>query len=573
MSSRAVPHTTSTPSGERDSRERGAILVFSALVIVVLLGFAAVAVDMGMAWSVKRTEQTSADTSVLAAAVEFNTDAGTLQSSVDELTALAQTNSDRTITDPQWSACTDPDKLNITASDLVVLGQITGPNTECISFSSGGDEIRTRLPDNPLDTFFAGVLGINTINVSAAANATIELPGGSSSPPFVLMPGNGAGAEVCLRSSSSGSDMPGLWVGNGTTVGDGDNDNLEIPLDGDPTQPLASEPGYTPDPCDDVAFSSPSQFFGTLSPWLYTDPDPSSAPNYACSQPGSNVVDYGIAEGIDHNLSSFEPDWPGPPAPSIVLVDGDNTTNCTTLWPNTLDTQSGFTAGILKCGLIGRTGGCSNGPTLDGLTFAPRLQRPTYFSASGAQFAGRYLENEPLWYFFRLDMASTSLPQSCKDVIALPGGVADWDYYDKKKAATDCLKDWSPNNDPPLFDLRILKSGRFGFIPLIAESALASQVHINQFVPLWFQTLYQSGNKQGSPDLMCWSQAEGATGNSGWYRHDAGQPFDCGRSNQNVDRLSGIVLDCGMLPEDACLPDGEPNNPGGEPVYSILLSR
>jgi|GEM_PF-5578982 len=558
---------------QNGKQEHGNILVFSALVIIVLLGFAAFAVDLGLAWSVRRAEQTAADTAVLAAAVTFNADTGTLQNAVDELTAIAQSNAERTITAAEWNSCSDADALDITASELVTLGTITGPDTTCISFSSGGDEVRTQLPSNPIGTSFASLIGINVINVSAAANATIALPEGSSSPPFVVMPGPGAGDQVCLRSSSSGSTMPGQWRGNGVGPGDVDYDINEIPQDNDPTQPLLSEPGYVPDPCDETAFASPSQFFGTLNPWNYVDPDPTSAPDYACTQ--TNTIDYGIAEGMDHNLSSFKPDWPGPPAPSPVYEDGNNTTNCVQLWPNTLDTQSGFTASVLKCGMIGDApGGCSNGPVFDGITFEPRLQRAPYYTGSEPTFAGRHLENLALWDLFRLDItdATVNVPSSCKDLRTLPGNPSHWDYFDKKDHLIDCLSTWNASHEP-LFDLRLLKSGRFAFIPQIAETSLAAQIHINQFVPLWFQKLYQDGNQSGAPDPRCFSQAEGTTGNSGWYWQEAGQDFNCGLSNQNVDRVAGIVLDCGMLPASACIPDGAPNNPGGDPVFSILLSR
>jgi hypothetical protein len=72
---------------------------------------------------------------------------------------------------------------------------------------------------------------------------------------------------------------------------------------------------------------------------------------------------------------------------------------------------------------------------------------------------------------------------------------------------------------------------------------------------------------------MCSSQAEAASGNAGWYWHEDGQGFDCGRSNQNVDRLAGIVLDCGMLPIDTCEPDVSPTSPGGEIIYRVLLTQ
>ncbi len=566
-----------------DTGERGAVLPIVALLIVVLLVFAAFTVDFGAAWAIRRGEQTAADTAVLAGAVEFQTSGGDPQSAVDQLVLFATTNAHRSITPTQWSACVDSERLDYTASEFVSAGMLTGPDTDCISFSAGGDEIRVRLPDNPVPTSFGRLAGVDVMNVSAAANATIRIPTTSSSPPFVVLFGVNGGDEVCLRTSSSGSGMPGQWVGNGRGVGDLDYDNYditEIPLDADPTQPLFSDANFSPDPCDETAFPAPSNFFGTLNPYFYKDANPSSAPDTSCTNTGVNSVDVGIAEGIDHNLSSFEPDHPSPTSPAQTRVDGDGCpSGPPQLWPNTMASQSGFSAQILKCGLVGsNTAGCGAGPVLDSTTFTPRLQRGPD-DAAGATFAGRTFENLPLWYFFRPSIASVNVPDSCDDLqahandtVSVPDS-SSWDYFDKKEALLDCLTTWNPANQDPIFDDRILQSGRFAFIPQLAETALANPVHFNSFVPVWFQALYQSGNKQGSPDLMCFSQAEGATGNSGWYRHEAGQGFDCGRSVQNVDRLSAIVLDCGMFSGDTCIPDHSPPNPGGDPVFQILLSK
>lgn len=569
-----LANRNSTHSPTRLERsERGAVLPIVALLIVVLLVFAAVTVDFGTAWAVRRGEQTAADTAVLAGAVEFQTSGGDPQSAVDQLVSFATTNAHRPITPAQWSACADSDPLDWTASQFVAAGMLTGPDTACISFGAGGDEIRVRLPDNPVATSFGRLAGVDVINVSAAANATIKVPTNSSSPPFVVLFGVGGGDEVCLRTSSSGADMPGQWVGNELGVGDGLYDNNGgFPLDPDPTHPLASEFNFLPDPCDELAFASPTQYFGTLNPYFYKDIDPSSAPDTSCSNSGVNVVDVGIAEGIDHNLSSFDPDYPGPTSAAQTRVDGDGCpSGPPQIWPNTMATQTGFTAQILKCGLIGsNAAGCGSGPVLDGTTFTPRFQRGPHY-APGETFAGRTFENLPLWYFFDFP-ALANVPDSCKDLEAL-AVPADWDYYDKKEALLTCLTDWNPANQDPLFGEDLLQSGRFAFIPQLAETSLANPVHFNSFVPVWLQKLYQSGNGTGNPDEMCFSQAESATGNAGWYWHEAGQPFSCGQSNQNVDRLSGIVLDCGMFPEGLCIPDPSPPNPGGHPVFRILLSK
>jgi hypothetical protein len=538
------------PTARDHSGEAGAVLPFVAILLVVLLGFAAFTVDFGYQYAERRQAQSAADSGALAAAVTAFTANGDLQSVVDDALQFSDANTKWTYQIADWTGCADPDALAWTAADLGLL-----PGTNCVSFNAGFSEIRVQLPETRINTFFARVIGFDTLPVTAAAQASIELPSGSTTPPFVVLSGSKAGDEVCLR-TSSGGPMPGRWIGNGT---------------GNPaTQSLASEAGYLPDPCDDLPGTS--QYFGTLNPYFYEDADPDQSPDTSCKQILSGI-DVGIAEGIDHNLSTFEPDYP---AGSDVRVDGNGCPGGPAeAWPNTMDTQTGFTAGVLRCGLLSSGGGtCANGPVLDGITYPPRLQRGHY-AGSGPQFAGEGMENLPLWYFLDSDLQTLAAPSGCKDLhAAVTASDPQWDYFDKKEGMIACLAAWTQGSDGPLFNDDLLESGRFAIIPLVAEPAFdTSPVHFNSFVPVFFQKLYQQGNGQGNPDPMCFSQAESASGNAGWYWHEAGQGFDCGRSNQNVDRLAGIVLDCGMLPSDTCEPDVSPTSPGGEVIYRVLLTQ
>jgi hypothetical protein len=538
----------------RLSREAGAALPFLAVVLVVLFGFAALAIDLGYGWAERRTAQLSADAAVLAAAVEFQTPGADPQSAVLQALNYTDTNLDRLLQASDWVACADADALDITAADLGLL-----PATQCISFNNAGDEIRVKVPPYDIETFFATVIGFDTITVSAAANATIIIPTLSSGPPFVVLDGTSAGDQVCLRSSSSGPALPGQWIGNGPGPSPGP---------ADATQPLASEVGYTPDPCDE--FDASSQFFGTLHPFTYEDPTPAS-PDQSCKQ--TATIDFAIAEGIDHNLSSWEPDYPAQAATQTRLDGAGCPVGPPQLWPNSMATQTGFTASVLRCGLLSTNGGvCSNGPQFDGRQYQARFQQGSAVQST-YQFAGEDMENEPLWNFLRTSLDTVGgLPAACSQVYSNRSN-ALWDYFDKKEALISCLEAWN-QGDPWIFDASLLDSSHFAFIPKLAENSLSSSpVHFNSFVPAWLQKIYQQGNLSGSPDPMCWSQAEGTPGNAGWYWHEAGQPFDCGQSNQNVDRVSAIVLDCAMLPTSTCRADINPSDPGGIPVYEILLSR
>ena len=51
--------------------ERGAIAPIFALILVILLIFAALTTDLGAAWAVRRTAQATVDAAVMAAATEY----------------------------------------------------------------------------------------------------------------------------------------------------------------------------------------------------------------------------------------------------------------------------------------------------------------------------------------------------------------------------------------------------------------------------------------------------------------------------------------------------------------------
>jgi hypothetical protein len=522
-----------------------------AILLVVLVGFAAIGVDFGYRYAARRQAQTAVDTAALGGAVSVFVDNGDLQGAVDAALALADTNTNWTIDLTEWESCTDPDQLEWTATEVPSVSQ----NTECVSFSAGFDEIRIKLPTEQLKTFFAAVVGVDTLPVSAAAQANLSPPDGQATPPFVVLPPGTAGEQVCLR-TSPGAEIPGQWIGNGPSV--------------PPSQPLASEPGFSRDPCDDLPGSS--EFFGTLNPFFYEDANPAASPDTACKQILTGI-DVGIAEGVDHPLASFEPDYDFNPSRPDLRLDGDGCPQGpAAAWPNTMALQSGLTSQVLKCGFLSLGGGsCASGPSIDGITYDARLKRG-FWNSGNAKFAGQTMENRALWTFLAPNLAAANVPQSCRDVQQHESD-PDWDYFDKKESLIDCLGAYNENAHDQLFHDDIFTAARFAIIPVVAESDFSSSpVHFNSFVPVFFQTLYQNGNEVGGPDPMCFSQAEGVSGSNGWYRHEAGQGFDCGRSNQNVDRVAAIVLNCAMLSDEKCTPDPGPS-PEGTIVYEVRLTR
>jgi hypothetical protein len=532
--------------------ESGAVLVVVALTLVMLMGFAAFAVDVGNQYAHRRQAQNTADAAALAAAVELSLPGGSAQDALDQAISFVDQNTSISISTSDWvNECNDPEPLAQTAADLSLI-----PATPCVSF--GLNEVRVSLPIAEIDTYFAGVVGVDTLRVTAAANTHWKFPGHGNPPPFVATAGASGGDEVCLRTSPSATPIPMRWVGNGPGSG---------PL----FEPTQTGPV---DPCDDSLFATGSSFFGTLDPYVYAEKSP-NPPAVECSRPGANVLDYSIAAGIDHTTGAFEPDYPGGVdlVTNPVMPDGTDCPN-TVPNPNTFELQTGLTAQKLRCGLIStRNGTCSDGPDFDGEIATPRFQNGPYVQST-YDFSGEDMDNKPLWEFIRTDIDSVTVPQECRDARSRNGDPL-YDYYDIKDLMVDCLTKWknTPNRDY-IFSVDIATSARFAFIPQVAESNLTtSPVHINNYVPAFLQKIYQEGKRTGNPDPFCWSTAESGGNPTGWYTHEAGQEFDCGRDNDTLDRVSALIIPCAALPASLCTDPNVPGGPGGTPTLTIELTK
>lgn len=146
----------------RLKREDGAVVLIFALILIVLLGFAAVAVDVSALYVERRHAQTAADVGVLSGAQFAGIDpdatsAEARQAVIDEVKSITAGN----LASADWDACVD-------AGRPTEFAPVPG-ETDCISFTFGLTKIRVRVPDQSFDTYFAGMLGIDTLQTSAAA--------------------------------------------------------------------------------------------------------------------------------------------------------------------------------------------------------------------------------------------------------------------------------------------------------------------------------------------------------------------------------------------------------------------
>ena len=192
-----------------DAPDKGASAVLIALAMVVLLGFAALALDaLGMGTNERRQAQSAADVGALAA-VQFarpismgNAECGGL-SGIDlsrcNGAVEARTVANATLDDASLADWTDATRCATPPAGYTTVSVVS----ECIAFNSNNQRAWVRIPtiDNP--TSIARAVGIDFVatSASAIAGSTVNPPGGVL--PF-LLPGNAASTNYnCLKAGAN----------------------------------------------------------------------------------------------------------------------------------------------------------------------------------------------------------------------------------------------------------------------------------------------------------------------------------------------------------------------------------
>jgi hypothetical protein len=516
-------HARTTGRDLGDDGERGAALVMLAIVLVVLMIFAALSVDIGAAYAQRRQNQSAADVGASAGGVEF-----LLSGNFDKVVSTARTVAGKNLpaapTDAQWAACTDPGALPIASSSL-------SPTygTPCISFKQIGTrgmmEMRVRVPQVSTATAFAGVIGWHTITSSASSVVKMGSPLGGALPVYVLS-GVNAGEAICV-------------------------------LSGPPGQNLG---------CNDPV----SGTFGGYAPYYYNAvgcPDGNQGSgNYYSIAPA-------IAQGLDHFLAPYT-DYPSPlntfvsPLDTLLThqrINGGGA--CTVIAPNTVQTTTGFSNQSIAQGVI--SGNNNGGPAYDGrLAGGPfsgggpgGVLNPAVFKNSNYSNNDVTINNAPLWYFLRSQVKNNnSYPLECqaaaelspkRDVALTQLGQIQvnhglivsgkWAYATPEALMSGCLSKWVVA-DGQLFSEAIGETMRLGSVPRFWETSILSQDHIRDFVPVYLNGEFQKGSKLADP------------GTDTNYSHWAGDPVSKPSAWTNVQLAGegGVFVPCLSLPSTVC---------------------
>jgi hypothetical protein len=342
--------TTILKQSGRPGDDRGASAVLIALSVLVLLTFAAVALDAaGLGFNERRQNQSAADVGALAA-VQFATpvDVGNPECAGLSGLSLSRCNgavearnvANATLDDPALAIWADSTRCGTQPVGYTRVSVVS----DCIAFNSNNQRAWVRIPtiDNP--TSIAKAVGIGTVATSADAIAgtSVDTPGGVL--PF-LLPGNAASTNYnCAKASANPNfgaceDLP--------TVGN----------------------------------------FGSADFFLYGNE--AKGWSIKCSGDTNGRLMANIARGTDHPLGTYTGLTP------VEVVESDNCPDFSAQ-PNTVDSQTGV-GSALEQGLL------YGGTIYASAPYPGTIQDPsglTVRSAGGPKTAAM-VDDTPLWDFLK----------------------------------------------------------------------------------------------------------------------------------------------------------------------------
>lgn len=547
--------------GRARERDRGAIVVLSAILMVVLVGMCAFAVDVGHLFNVRRQAQSGVDAAALAGGVEM-TELGVPTGdrrarAAGWVKAISYRDAEIVPATPAeweaaWAGCTDPGHLEDTSSGSAGLTDPPWPAggpTECISFSADTRTMRVKLPTQGFATSFGQVLGVDDMSTSAVAEVelTAAHDGGGILPFAVYAPS--ADATTACAAETSGA--------------------------------YPNELGYPYDVCAEGSTSGNFRYLD-ISVWGST-----SRPA-DCSGSSKPRVELNMAEGVDHRITSWAPG--DEPLDDMVECAGDRRT------PNQVWTTTGHEFGSLAPGLI-------VGTTYAGDFYEGRLARyegpgPREILASGPKGTRPSIDDVGLWAYLEPGLRTPDVPATCDErtwaedwtpesdpVPGLVGypvwlGAVPLDAGGGKPPDTfvpgnrsrlhmeRCLADYAAALDagaelPPLFTEDLAGSTRIGWLPVVDEGPNGKTLHrVHDFKLVYLNTIFGNCSNGGCANV--WEPGEPSDPPEGKARRNVAMG-----KVQDLRAMGAYMFRWEMLPP--LLRDDSPSRGGG--VGGVQLSR
>jgi Flp pilus assembly protein TadG len=185
-------------AGRPQENERGAVAILVAASLMMLMGFAAMTVDVGAAFGERRQDQSASDMAAMVA-VQFARGSSNPATAADngatQAIAVANSSLDNPPTIAEWGSCVDP---NRPAEYTRVSGV-----SDCVSFTNNLQKARVVIPTIEVPTTFGRVMGKNSIATTAFAEAQGDVAQEGTVLPFGLPGGSAGNTEVCLRTNNN----------------------------------------------------------------------------------------------------------------------------------------------------------------------------------------------------------------------------------------------------------------------------------------------------------------------------------------------------------------------------------
>ena len=531
--------------------QRGASAMFIAGTMLLLIGAAAIAIDIGAGFNERRQTQTAADVAVMAGALEATFLAP--NSSVSEETLrIARQNTSADFGDPSnqndpiwvdlWRSCTDTGRPADfqPLDEPVAWASVTTPSPstgtlDCISRNSSF--LRVRMPDQTVQTSFARVIGASELNTYAVAIALINT--GVNNPPVVPygIAGGVTAGETCFGSGPTGTAY--------------------APCDG----PSAGTFG-----------TLLSEFFGAF----YGSVD--------CGNPGATEVATQTALGVDHVISTWlNPDglpiskgdpWPGDGtvlgytdanrdacddvAGEAIAVDG---------FPvNTVRVDTGFAGADIERGMVsdetffGQPSRLQqDGEHFDGTNTVSNDKRDIIARRTGANEDVWELDNHGPWDY--LLSSAVSVDSTCNPATYTTG----MDEFEKAERFEDCLSAYvTSGSTAVIFDDYLDQSPRFVWAPqywFTLPTTGSSWEPVHSFrIAFIAGTFFNCDSASGACDVV--------------FYPDADQNAElCDVSGGGCQQLNLNQISAWVLPDTAANERIRNSFPGGQTPFAPELFR
>jgi hypothetical protein len=189
---------------DRGGSERGSVAITVALCMTVLLGFAALVVDVGLNWATRTSAQTAADAAALAGASRLLVDGPA--AAISEVEALLELNVDGLTGVAGWA--TDGVEANGEIVCWTLPADPPGPGADC---PDGSNALQVITPPIEVQYAFAPVLGKASNSIKALAAAGVG-PAAPNNCVLCLLDTDGASRLAALGSGAIRAPGGGIVV-------------------------------------------------------------------------------------------------------------------------------------------------------------------------------------------------------------------------------------------------------------------------------------------------------------------------------------------------------------------------